>query len=224
MKILFLMIFSILAFSAELNYKYSLRIEAKPEPYYDFGVQGKEYNITEPDMYEIIMSSVENFKKSEEMLNLRKEFIKKVKEKSIFNYSNNFCSKNRSSEWKDDYYTYKQDMRNPFGRIIQKKGDRLLTPAIPGEKDLCFVDGSNDIVLKNQISFFKKQTKNNCLFVIQNKSVIDIWKKFPNIDIYPGSKALYDRFGVKCIPSIVKMSGSKMKVNQYSIEYFKRGD
>jgi len=201
----------------------SLRIEAKPEPYYDFGICGKEYNITEPDMYEIIMSSVKKFKDKMNTKEMIDEVKKQVAQKAIFNSNIPVCMNDQINDWYDDYYTYPIDIYNPMGRLIHKKGDRVLSPPIPGEKNICIIEGKNIISAKNQINFFEEKTNNNCLYIILNRDVRDFWKEkgFSSYDFFPGNEKLLKRFNVKCVPSIIRMKDVKIRTDYYSIENFK---
>jgi len=208
----------------ELNYNNSLRIESVPSPYYDFGVCGKEYNITEPDMYEIIMKGVQEYSSEENIAKIKTEVRKIVAKKAVFISNKKYCSNNYSTEWYNDYYKYPENIYNPFGRIIHKKGELALTPSIPNEKNLCFVDGKNKVNLKNQIAYFKKITNGNCIFSVSNSDVRNLWRDFPGTDFYPGSKKIFERFDIQCVPSILHMKGSKIQQEYFSIEQFKRGN
>jgi len=224
-KLFFLVLFLLSNSNAtELNYNDSLRTEAVPSAYYDFGVCGKEYEITEPDMYEIIMKGVEEFNSKENIEKIKKEVKEIVSKKAIFISNKKYCSDNYSSDWYNDYYEYPEDIYNPFGRIIHKKGELALTPPIPSEKNICFVDGKNKISLINQIKYLKKVTNNNCIFSVSNSDVRKLWKDFPGTDFYPGSKKIFQRFNVKCVPSILHMKESKIQNEYFSIEQFKRGN
>jgi len=208
-------------FASELNYNNSLRIEAKAGPYYDFGVCGKQYDITEPDMYEIIIKGVQEFQSKENLEKLKEQVKEIVKKKATFKTDKQYCSRTYEYPWHDDIYTYKEDIKNPFGRIIKHKGEKSLVPAIQGERALCFVDGKNWKSLINQVKFMQKETNGKCIYIVQNRDVRDLWKKFNGYDFYPGSENILERFKVECLPAIIKMKGSQNKEIFYSIEQFK---
>jgi len=208
-------------FSSELNYSNSLRIEAKAGPYYDFGVCGKEYEITEPDFYQMIIEGAQDYVKKMDREEIKKQLEKEVAKKAKFITNKAFCSKNYQGEWYNDYYTYKMNVYNPLGRLIFKKGEKRLVPPIPERRNICFVDGRNKIELFNQISFFNKKNNHNCLFIVSNYDVRKLWEKYPGEDFYPGNDYIMKRFNVKCLPAEINMYQSQNRENYFSIEQFK---
>jgi len=223
-KVGLIIIFLVSAIYAKnsLSYVDSLRVEAKPQPYYDFGVQGKEYNITEPDMYQVILEGVSEFQTEENIQKIRARIKEIVSERAIFKTDKSSCSVNKISKWEKDYFTYKSDVVNPMGRVISKKGEKALTPPLKMERFLCFIDGKDPKTIKDQVEFFQNKTSGQCIYAASNIDVRKLWKSFPGLDFYPSSEELLTRFKVPCAPSIVRMRGSETQRETFSIKQFKR--
>jgi hypothetical protein len=114
------------------------------------------------------------------------------------------------------------DLYNPMGRIWKKSGSKILAPAFPDGivKNLCFIEGKNLIVAKNQISFFKKKMT-DCLYLVNNMDVRELIKFFPNEKIFPNQEAIKKRFDLKCFPASITFKKDLRKINYYDYEYFK---
>lgn len=202
--------------------KDSFRSEAKPGPYMDFGIQGKLYKIIEPDMYEVIISAAKEWSDNLDKKKLEEIVKSEVDKRATFiDKETLMCKETYSTKWKDDYFTYKMDYYNPMGRLIYKKGDKRLTPSLPEEKHLCVIDATLMVEAINQINFFQKETNGNCVYVVSNRNVMELWDKFPSYEIYPSTAELNNRFDIKCLPVKIDMFGTKIKNNYYSIEMFK---
>lgn len=202
----------------------SLRVEAKPAQFIDFGVEGKLYDITEPDMYKIIISAAKEWQKKYDKEKMKKIIEEQVNERATFiDKDIHLCKNTATGDWKNDYFSFRQDFYNPLGRKVFKKGQKILAPSLPNLKQVCFIDAGIFAEGVNQIEYFQKLTNGKCLFLVSNRNVRELREKFPTYEIYPSSKQMEKRFGVKCVPAVVNMLGVKIKNDYYSIEKFKRG-
>jgi len=224
-KIFLILIFSLSLFGKDLGtFKSndSFRSEAKPSKYMDFGINGKLYKITEPDMYNVLVSAAKEWAEQYDQKKMEKIVRSEVDKRATFNNPNgNLCKKTFNEDWEDDYFTFKMDYYNPMGRLIYKKGDRMLAPSVPVEKHICLIDATIMPEAINQIKFFQEQTNGNCIYLVSNRNVMELWDKFPTYEIYPSSQGFLDRFNVKCVPAKIDMYKSKIKKDYYSIEMFK---
>ena len=200
----------------------SLRSEAKPAPFLDFGISGKVYPIEEPDMYDILLNAARDYAKDFNKTEVEDIITSEVDKRATFNDpSGSLCRNNSVRDWQDDYFEFKMDYYNPMGRLIYKKGDKMIAPSIPIEKHVCLIDATFMVEAINQINFFQKETNGNCVYLVSNRNVMELWKKFPTYDIYPNAEGFKKRFNVNCIPAKIDMLKTKIKVNYYSIELFK---
>lgn len=203
-------------------YAETFRQYTSPRGYVDFGVQGKTYDITEQSIYDVIIKGAKEFEKEYPKERIKKILESEVAKKAVFK-SENICKDDSVKNWETDYYTYEMDYYNPMGRVIFKKGDRVIAPKVAILRQVCFIDGGNLISAKNQIDFMQKQTNGQCVFAVINRDVRDLWKIYPSYEFYPSNKMLFERFGVRCAPSILSMKDEKTKKDYFSLEKFKEG-
>jgi len=195
----------------------------KPDIYADFGVEGKQYEIVEDDIYKAILTAAQQFEKDLNTTEVKNMVKDQIKERATFNTSLSNCKKTTSTNWEDDYFTFTHDYYNPFGRLVFKKGDKHLAPPVPGERHVCFIDGTIKLIANNQIDFFKKQDP-NCVFLISNRNVMDFYDKYPKLEIYPASQGFFDRFGIKCIPAMLDFKDVQKRIRYFNIGNFKSGN
>lgn len=202
-----------------INLFADFKSETTPAVYHDFGVQGKEYKILEKNILEEINYEVKNFKL--DPVETKKTVEKEIIARSTGESSLPLCMKDLSLKPVIDYGKFPEDVYNPAGRLIFKKGDPVKSELKAGQElDLCFVDGRNDIVLYNQINYMHK-IKPNCTILVSGKSVVPLRKKFEDFNIYPTSKIYEERFGVKCYPAILHFEKDTKEAKYMSYEHFK---
>lgn len=187
--------------------------------YKDFGTFGKTYPILEENFFDFIKREAKKIKIDKK--DIEKIVVEQVKNAAYETTTLPLCQKDLTEPRSIDYYTVKTDIKNPFGRVIYAKGQKIESKIKNGRSlDLCFIDGRNDIVTSNQINFFKKRV-NNCLFIVSNKNTLKLRKKFPDTEIYPTSKMQEDRFSLGCYPAHFHFKGKYIDKKYFSYEQFK---
>jgi len=188
----------------------------------DFGIDGHMYDIKEENIRQTIIDKVDNFKISKEDLT---EKIKKAMREQSVGTTNLPFGEEVTAYVEDNYQILNQNIRNPAGRIIKKKGDRVLLNT-PKSLDICFIDGSNDILLKNQIKYFdavvSKKHGLSCVYMVSNKSVLDLNKEYYPRLFYPSKSAYERRFMIKSIPTYIHIEKDKKYFYSFPIEMFKK--
>lgn len=178
----------------------------------DLGTTGRTYNIQEENFQEMLNREASEYLKT---IDLKAESEKAVKKASFYSSSLGFCKKETSLTSLDET-ELQENIYTPTGRIYKAKGEKIVVPT-PKPINLCFVDGTNDIVLENQINYFKKQTEKygGCLFLVSNKSVLELYEKYNGLDLFPASETYEKRFGINCYPSFVHL----IKENRYNFTF-----
>lgn len=189
----------------------------------DLGITGSTYPIVEENFMDMIKDAVKELK-------IEKKDIEKKIRKSVIDQSKGTTelpygkSVKRYSE--KNYQIIPQDIYNPLGRLYKKAGEKVLLNT-PVPLDICFVDGTNLNILKNQIEYFdkvvKKQSGNgaNCVYMVSNRSVLELNKIYYPRTFYPSKKAYEDRFMVKSIPTYVHIYKYKKDFYSFPINMFK---
>jgi hypothetical protein len=192
--------------------------ETSPAIYTDFGIQGKQYDIKEENIMDMIKTNVKAFKSD---INVQKTIESELLIRSTGKTSLPLCLKDFNKAPEPDYFSVPEDVLNPVGRKVLSKGE-LIKSKLKSMQilDLCFVDGRNKIVLDNQIISMLK-TNPKCTFMVSDESVLDVRKRFENINIFPTSEQYEKRFGVKCYPTIIHMEEDTKQIKQISYEKYK---
>lgn len=214
--LLFLSLFSLFLFAFSSQNFYNPQNCKKD--FIFLGKKGKTYPIKEKDFYSFIQEETSSFLKREK-IDLKKEVIKNVKKLSLYNTKFLFCEKNLSKPPKQDYFVLPVNIVNPFGRVVYKKGTKILVSLPKGRTaDLCFVAGNRATVF-NQIQTLKKLYP-ACLFLVADVSVFDVRQKFPNIAVYPSSAYYEKRFRIRCYPTVVHLKGGTIQHREYAYSAF----
>jgi len=202
------------------NFSFAISKNATPGKYKDFGVEGEQYEIVEPDFEKILQNEMRKLKITKK--NVKKQVEKSIRKAALFKSDLKLCEKNTRDNWEKDFYILQTDLYNPMGRLWKKAGTKALAPALPDgiEKNICIIEGRNLIAAKNQISFFKK-TIGDCLYLVNNRDVRDLIKFFPNEKIYPNQNSVKDRFEIDCLPAAITFKKDLRRTNYYDYEYFK---
>lgn len=204
---------------AELVTSPSNAFDIKPAPYEDFGVHGREYKIMEENILHTIMKKAKNF--SLDSKDIEKKVKDQVAEAATESTTLPLCLKTVRNPSITDYSTVREDIHNPLGRLIYKKGQKVRSMIKAGKRlDLCFIDSRNDIAGANQITNLSKENP-TCIFLVANKDVRELRKKFPKKEIFPTSISQEQRFEVPCYPTVVNMEKDQRKNTSYSYDQFK---
>ena len=189
----------------------------------DLGKTGATYPIVEENFMDMIENAIKD-------LDIKKEDIERkvreqVKEQSYGTTSLPFGRKvERYSE--KNYQIIPQDIYNPLGRIYKKAGEKVLLNT-PVPLDICFIDGTNMNILKNQIEYFDKVVEKqsgkgaSCVYMVSNRSVLELNKIYYPRIFYPSKKVYEDRFMVKSIPTYVHIYKYKKDFYSFPINMFK---
>jgi len=188
----------------------------------DFGIDGHMYDIVEENMMQTIRDKADNFQITKEKM--RAILKREMKKQSVGTTELPF-GKEKKEYSEKNYQILNQDVVNPLGRVIKKKGDKVLLNT-PKSLDICFIDGADPVLLKNQIKYFDKLvTKTNglrCVYMVSNKSVLDLNKEYYPRLFYP-SKSIYEqRFMIKSIPTYIHIEKDRKYFYSYPIEMFKK--
>lgn len=194
-----------------------LMLAAYDQDYKDLGSKGHHYQIVEKDFLTTIKEGMEEI----DVEAIKKDLVRQVTEQATGDNNLSVC-RDDSSKTELDYLVLEEDIYNPAGRLYQKKGTKILA-GINQPLDVCFVDGSNMIALKNQIDYFDKETDKKCIYLISNRNVLDVHKKFPDrtSSFFPSRERDEKRFNVKCMPTKVHMMGNNRTILEHSFEKFK---
>ena len=185
--------------------------------YEDLGQKGHMYDIVEEDF----MVTIKNELKKLDIEALKQEFKQQIIQQATGSSNLPLCRDDNNRE-EDDYLVLKQDLYTPTGRLYQKKGTKVLAP-LQYPLDLCFVDGSNLTVLKNQIDFFDKKTDQKCIYLVKDRNILNVHDIYPNrsSSFFPVKERDEKRFNVSCYPSMVHLIGNTRTISEHSYEKFK---
>lgn len=187
------------------------------EVYVDFGKKGHMYDISEKNFLLTIKEELDEI----DVQKIRNDLAGQVAEQATGENNLPACRED-SSKTELDYIILKEDIYNPAGRLYQKKGTKVLA-GIEKPLDVCFVDGTNMIALSNQIAYFDKKTEGKCIYMISNRNVLDVHKKYPDrsLSFFPSRERDEKRFNVGCLPTRVNMIGNNRTLIEHSFEKFK---
>lgn len=193
--------------------------QIEPGEYVDLGVEGHLYDIVEEDFHLKLLKEV---KESGFMDIDHSERIKEeIQSRAIFNSQLGLCSNDKTTE-EIDYATVPEDIYNPLGRLIYKKGTKLESTLKTGQEfSVFFIDGRNAENVKNQIKFLKSEYKNS-FFVVNSKNTLDLQKEYPNEEFFPSSYGQEGRFKINCYPTRLDFVGNKVKKSEFSYDRFNR--
>ena len=196
-----------------------IKVSVTPsKTYIDLGIVGKTYDITEPDLYENMMKEIAAYKPDKE--EMTKTLTDGINNMAIYKPSVEFCETTEIGDWKTNYFKLPEAIVNPLGRVVYEKGKQFISPSVPNETNICFVDGTFMLEAKNQINFMKKRY-NKCIYLVSNMDVRELQKVYPNIDIFPGNDAIFSRFNIKCTTGVVSLKDTLIKKEYFSIGKFK---
>lgn len=189
----------------------------------DLGTDGQLYEITEENLYKTIEDSVKELQVNPEII--QNQIKEAVKKQSFGETDLPFGTETKIYE-DINYQVLEQDIVNPLGRVFKKAGDKILMDTYPA-LDLCFVDGSDMTMLRNQIKYFDeivKQKSGNdaeCTYMVSNRLVLELNREYHPRLFYPSKKAYEDRFMVKSIPTYIHIIGKKKYFYSLPMDMFK---
>lgn len=189
----------------------------EPKEYYDFGVEGHLYDIQEEDFH------VKFLKEIKENIELNKNYEEDVKENiqklATFKSDLPLCLNDKMIE-EIDYAEVPEDIINPLGRLIYKKGEKIESKLKAGKEFAIFyIDGRNSENMHNQINKIKSNYKQS-FFLVNNYDVLKLAEQYPDKEFFPSSKGQEDRFNVRCYPSKVEFFDNKRRIYNLSYDKF----
>ncbi|MFL1706575.1 hypothetical protein ACHJH3_06165 [Campylobacter sp. MOP7] len=211
----------VIAIFASFSFGASIEELTSPKPFMDLGIQGKTYDIQEEDFIKILDKDLQEYEKS-----ITKGDIAKIVEEQVASAANKttslpLCQEDKALEAQPDYAVVPTDIRNPLGRLVYKKGDKILSTMPDNIKmDICYINFINYVAGINQLESMS-QFNQKCLFLVANTDVRPLREKYPSFDIYPTSEFQEQRFDIKCYPSVLRLQGSTKQINEFSYETFK---
>ena len=187
----------------------------------DFGIRGQMYDIKEKNILEEMH---ENIKKMDIKKQLGTALRKAIKKQTFARPNLPYIKKNHIYET-ENYVILPRDVKKLNGDVIYKKGDKYFIDQ-KEPLNICFVDGSNQIMLANQIKYFdslvkKTGSQRDCFYFLANASVLKANQDFPPKTFYPLEKHYADKFMVKSIPTYIHIKNKKREVKEFSINMFK---
>lgn len=210
-----LIIFGLLFF----NLYAGIPVKVVPGPYVDFGEEGKVYEILEPDINDYMYKKIANFKFDKE--EIRNELIKGVDKLAKFEPNEaKICMQSKIYDWENNYFEIQNDFYNPLGRLIYKKGEKILSPSVPTQKNICLIEGKILLEAKNQMDYFLNIDK-DCVFLVSNRDVREIQSIYPDAKLYPGNEMIFKRFHIEYTSGIISFKDTKIRKEYISIEKFK---
>lgn len=188
--------------------------------YQDLGKEGFTYKIKEKDFLKELEAGVNELNTEELVKKLKEDFVVQATGENNLSY----CKKQRTVK-EFDYVELPEDIYTPTGRIYKEKGSKVLA-YLEQPLDICFVDGTNMIVLENQIKYFDKETKGKCVYMIANRNIMEVYKKWPerNREMFPTKKHFEKRFNVECLPTRINLIHNDRNKKEESIERFKTAE
>jgi hypothetical protein len=183
----------------------------------DLGIDGPQYDIKETDF----LKTMENGLNDINYTKIESDF-KKSLDKQLHG-ENNLPVCKEDYQFKDkDYIVLKQDIYKPSGDVYKKKGEKIYTP-IPKPLNICFIDGTNSILIKNQMDYFDELTNHSCIYHVSKTNIMDLYEKYPlrQRDIYPTKSGYEERFNVKCLPTLIHLNQNDRYRIELNINQFK---
>ena len=191
--------------------------------YVDLGTYGKTYKINEPDFIMEMKTESKKFLNSISISKIKEKIKESVEEQSITNSSLPY-SKGLTFHRYLNIYTLKQNIYNPLGRLIYKKGAKL-TINNPVTMYTCFIAG-NIPELKNEVVFFDKLVNGlspnaRCLYFVSGISVLKLGKIIDTHTFYPTQKIYESRLKIKSYPTLSILKKQYIFNYTFSINKFK---
>lgn len=185
--------------------------------YTDLGSGGKSYEIIENDFFDDVKKGIKELKIEEIQEEVKKEVYKQAKGEDNLAYCKDY-----KEETEEDYMILKDNIYSPSGMLFQEKGTKMYT-SIDKPLDLCFIDGTNEIMLKNQVEYFDKITNKKCIYSVSNKNILEVYKLYPerSEQFFPSKKGFEDRFDVKCKPTHIHLIKNDRIKKEHGIDKFK---
>jgi len=194
--------------------------------YIDLGVEGHLYPIVEHSFLEDLNEGVKEFQKTFTPEKVKKEVIKQIRQQATGHTKLPLCQEsNKRAEY--NYIPILSDIYNPAGRLVKKKGEKVLVNNdIPF--DICFISGDNIKEVENQIKFYDKVTKklsgkqSECIYLVSNRNVLQLDKKYYPRMFYPTGKGYEDSFNVSCYPTMIHLENDKRFIFESKMDKFKQ--
>lgn len=176
----------------------------------DLGTHGALYTIIESPL-------VASIKK--ELAKLDPEKMKKQIENSVSSiytasYYASACIINKEEE-RENFMYAPQDVIDIDGSYLTRQGERIDVNLPKGIKeDICFIDGAD---FNQSVRDIKDAEEVGCrLIAISNRDIRE-YKPLgykPGKELFPFNVAVWRRFDLTCMPSILHLEGSKIKITQ----------
>jgi len=188
----------------------------------DFGINGQMYDIKEDHFMKDIEKRVNQKELRKKML----ASLKKAVNEQVISKPNLPYIKEKNRYIIDNYVVLDKDIKNLDGTVIYPAGTKRLIKNTM-KVDICFMEGSNPALLKNQIDYFDKLTKERsgehgeCVYFVANKSIKDLDEKYNPKKFYPLKKQYARNFMVKSIPTYIHIQNGKREVISFPIDMFK---
>ena len=179
----------------------------------DFGVCGSLYDIAETNGDDFIQKKINDINTTQ----VKKELLGNIDKLAYSKMTLQKSYKDTSTTYKDTIVV-QTDIKDVYGNIIYKKGDRVVSK-IPNwyKLELCFVDASlNDDVIDEIINEFGKK----CIYFVANRNYESFSKKF-NVESYPmgGQNIIFaKRFHVQMYPSKIVKQGSFFTIQTLNVK------
>ena len=216
-----IIILSLISTSLLLSAEKTIEEKVAPDMV-NFGIIGKMYDIKEENFMDLIKRKMKgyDFKKI-----VTKTIVSEVEKQGNVNPGLGYVKEKRIRKMKNSVIL-DRDIKKPNGEIVYKKGTEYMLPD-KTKRDFCFVDGSNMIMLKNQISYFDKLAFKNtgrlsrCIYFVAKLHVQKLSKDYPLRNFYPLERAYADKFMVQSLPTYIHIENGEREIIEFPIDMFK---
>lgn len=183
----------------------------------DLGVQGKTYEIAEPDMIAWIKSKAQNMMNNGEWDQLQKKTIANVKEQIY--HPQPVPGITDGVETRTWYYTpivdVNHDIKDPKGYVIAKAGRYNALRYKPMDVQMVFIDGDNTKQVKWALQR-NDESDIRTKIILTKGSYMDLDKEHKVWFYYDQNGRYTQKLNIKHVPALVKQDGLQLKITEYN--------
>jgi conjugal transfer pilus assembly protein TraW len=182
----------------------------------DLGVVGPTYDIAEPDLIELIQSSLHRMEKSGELAEKQSEYRDRVigaieNPKPVSGLK---ATATRRTFYIDPTLVLDRDIRSADGAILFGRGLKV-NPLdhVSLRERLIFFDGRN----RRQVSFAKQVLRNlngTAKPIMVAGEPLNLMREWKRRIFYDQGGALVRRFGIRQVPAVVTQDGKRLRVDE----------
>jgi conjugal transfer pilus assembly protein TraW len=182
----------------------------------DLGVVGSTYDIAEPDLIELIQSSLHRMEKSGELSRKQDEYRDRVigaveKPKPVPGLK---ATSTKRTYYIDPTLVLDRDIRSADGAILYARGLKV-NPLdhVSLREELIFFDGRD----RRQVSFAKQTLRNlkgAAKPIMVAGEPLNLMRDWKRLVFYDQGGALIRRLGIRQVPAVVTQDGKRLRVDE----------